>query len=205
MRFANYLTVIKLLVFLYHFLKINFKWPLDVGKSKCKNRGNEHEWLNIHKTIKYNNMVLIYCRNEPNWNNLSSLVKTVRICQIRNWNILWLFETQVIRYDDKQNDSSLKGIFLLDSILLFSVSPGADYLLLNMNIWLKWSILLSSTTELSNFQGNEQLRVESQSSHNIYNMEWTQQNTTDNDANTESYALTCTVLNVWWIPKWPLE
>lgn len=65
MRFAKHLTVIELLVFLYSFLKINFKWPLDVGKSKCKNRGNEHEWLNIHKTIKHN-MVLIYYRNASN-------------------------------------------------------------------------------------------------------------------------------------------
>jgi len=68
----------------------------------------------------------------------------------------------------KQNDSSLKVTFLLDSIWSFSVSPGADYLLLNMNIWLKWSILLSSTTELVNFEANEQLRVESQSNHNIF-------------------------------------
>lgn len=143
-------------------------------------------------------MILIYYRNAYNWNDISSLVKTVHIRQIRNLNILWLFETQVIhlsldRYDDKQNDSSLKGTFLLDSIWLFSVSPGADYLLLNMNIWLKWSILRSSTTEFSNFQGNYQLRVESQSSHNIYNMEWTQQNTTDNDVNTESYSTKCMV------------
>jgi len=68
----------------------------------------------------------------------------------------------------KQNDSSLKVTYLLDSIWSFSVSPGADYLLLNMNIWLKWSILLSSTTELVNFEANEQLRVESQSNHNIF-------------------------------------